>query len=113
LPEKIVTGSFDWYEPAEAGAPANWDPAGGGSLQEARLRELFADYRSLRTILNVTDLFVVEDLDVDNYGGLTIKLTDRFRLRVFPTGSRGEFWRIFRKGDLGSHCVCGVDEAVS
>jgi hypothetical protein len=109
--ETIVTGSFDWNQPLAAHSEwsADWDPAHGGSLEEDRLRVLFKDFGSGRTIKNNTELFVVQDVDVSKYGDLELKLTGGLRLRVFPAGSRGEFWRVFRKDDLGSHFVCERD----
>jgi hypothetical protein len=109
--EQVITGSFDWNEPEDAGSPVGmeWDPAQGGSLQEARLRDLLQDAdRSTRLIRNNTEVLIVEDADVDSYGGVVIKLTGGFRLRIFPAGSRGEFWRVFRKDDLDSHYVCEI-----
>lgn len=109
---KIITGSFDWFEPAVPGEDPGeqWDPSSGGSLQEKKLRELF-EHRdaSSRVITNNTNLFVVEDVDVDVYGGVMIGLTGNYRLRVFPAGSRGEFWRIFEISNYKNYFVCELD----
>jgi len=106
---QIVTGSFDWFEPADRSQEMrpNWDPATGGSLQDSNLREVFQDpQRGDRRIQNRTDKLVVIEANSDNFGDLLVVLSGGFRLRVFPAGSRGEFWRVFKKGDLDSHFIC-------
>jgi len=114
--QKTVTGSCDWNEPSESDHDPGpeWDPARGGSLQEKRLRELFRDSNdSQRTIANKTPLLVVQDVSADVYGGLILILSGNYRLVVFPAGSRGEFWRLFRSDDLQSHYVFELEEHTS
>jgi len=113
--DKVITGKRDWCEPAaETDLPEtdNWDPANGGSLQERRVRDLFRDpANSQRELLNYSELLVVERAESNEYGDVVIRFKGDFRLRIFPDGSSGEFWRIFRKGDLGSHYVWEADAA--
>ena len=106
--EQVITGSFDWYQPAtsEYSSSGEWDPARGGSLQELKLRELFLDNdTSKRTIANNGKTLIVEAAEVDRYGGLALQFSGGVQLHVFPAGARGEFWRIFKKGDFDSHAV--------
>lgn len=107
--ESVITGSLDWHEPerSDSQIPDEWDPAHGGSLQDARLRATFADNDKSRLfLLNNTELLVVDSVHVDGYGDLSVELSGGFRIRAFPNGSTGEFWRIFKKNDLSSHYVC-------
>lgn len=107
----ILTGSSDWYEPADLSAETedDWDPAEGGSLQEARLRELFKDHDlSKRTISNKTPSLVCTEFEVEAKGDTMIRLTGGYILRLFPAASRGEHWRIFKKGDTSTHVICGA-----
>jgi hypothetical protein len=108
MDERVITGSFDWNQPASIeGHGPDWDPATGGSIQETKLRDVFKDYDpSRRTLRNNTDLLTVEHAEVNELGDLTLTFTGGTRLRVFPAGCNGEFWRIFKKGDLESHFVC-------
>jgi hypothetical protein len=104
---EIMTGSFDWFEPADPtrDTEPNWDPATGGSLQELKLREIFRDFEN-QPIYNQTTNFLVLDAVMAAVGDLVIGLSGGFRIRVFPAGSKGEFWRLFKKGDPDSHFVC-------
>jgi hypothetical protein len=106
--DRIVTGSGDWSEPADLeGTSDDWDPAEGGSLQEARLREFLDDQDLLkRTVTNKTALLICTEFEVQPYGGLTIRLTGGYALQLFPAASRGEYWRVFQKGDTSSHVIC-------
>jgi len=111
----IITGDSDWFELRDDDqAPArDWNPGAGGSLQEARLRQLLRDHDdSHRVLQNTTDQLIVEDVDADSCGGACIKLSGEIQLRLFPTGSRGESWRLFEKGDLESHYVSEPEEPV-
>ena len=105
--DQVITGSFDWFEPVDANRDLGdqWDPATGGSLQELKLRDVFQDFGASRPIHNHTDNLVVTAASANKFGDLTIDLTGGFQLDVFPAGSRGEFWRIFKHGDLNSHFI--------
>lgn len=104
----IVTGSGDWYQPADLSTETDdWDPANGSSLQDARLRQLFQDKElSAQPIRNQTMLLVCTGFEVDAYGGVGISLSGGYVLRLFPAVSRGEHWRIFQKGDVSTHVIC-------
>jgi hypothetical protein len=107
-----LTDLYDWYIPADSGVIADdsWDPANGGSLQEAVLRELMGDQSRLsRSILNRTDKLVVTHVSADAFGGFLLDLTVDLRLAVFPGGSLGEQWRIFQPDRDSGHFVVGRD----
>jgi len=107
--EGIITGSGDWYEPADSSSEQgdDWDPAEGDSLQAVRLRELFDDQDlSKGTISNNTNSLVCTEFKVDSHGDVTIRLTDGYTLRLFPAASWGEHWRIFPDSETGAHVVC-------
>lgn len=51
---------------------------------------------------------VVKSVDVDEFGGASISLGQDFVLRMFPAGTRGEDWRLFRpNGDLPHLVISG------
>jgi hypothetical protein len=103
----VLTGLNDWYVPALSDEQADdWDPAKGGSLQEAVLRELMGDtVSSSRSIINRTDSLVVVGVDTDAFGGFRLNLSDGMRLSVFPCSSKGEQWRLLQPGTELGHFV--------
>jgi hypothetical protein len=108
-PERIITGSYDWYESAKVGADLeeDWKPTSGGSLQDLRLRGLFGIEAPERgPLYNQTNDLVVTDVQASGLGDLTLSLSGGYALRVIPAGSRGEQWRLFKRGDLDSHYIC-------
>jgi hypothetical protein len=107
----ILTGLSDWYVPARADLrdSEDWDPAHGGSLQDVRLRELFEDHDFTRRVLiNNTARLAVISATGDSCGGCQIDLTGGYRLILFPDGSVGEAWRLFRSDTDGEHFVVGT-----
>jgi|SRR5579863_2149044 len=110
---KIITGSYDWYESAKPGddLAEDWKPTAGGSLQDFKLRSLFAVKNDEKgPLYNATEDLVVTDAQANPLGDLTIVLSGGYTLRVLPSGSRGEQWRLFKRGDLDSHYVQEVSD---
>ena len=106
--DAILTGLSDWYTPArrDVDDDENWDPAKGGSLQEAVLRELMKDLASSsRAIVNRSDNLVVTDIRADSFGGFRLGLSGGVQLSVFPSGSRGEQWRLLQPKTEVNHFV--------
>lgn len=107
---QVVTGSSDWYLPEdeenfEKVADESWDPALGGSLQEAKLVRLFDNERvGVRPIVNMTSSLVVTGLHTDALGGFELLLSPNYALAAFPASSRGEHWRLFQP-QSGPHFV--------
>jgi hypothetical protein len=97
-PDGIVTGRLDLWEPVEDNAPfdESWDYETAPNLQDARLERWLAG--------NETAL-VVKGVDADKFGGAAISLGQDFVLRLFPAGTRGEDWRLFRPKTGGPHFV--------
>lgn len=104
--DRILTGSADYYEPADEAEEVNLDDHRSGNLQRKRLREVFATYdETTRSLLNETNALIVTAVYADRFGGLDLELSGGFRLQVFPSGSRGENWRFFSPGTDDDHFV--------
>lgn len=108
-PEGIVTGDSDLCEPAEDSLDIDWDAwdfEESPNLQDAMI-EVFLQGYDLQTGLfnDETDKLVVEAISGDAYGGATLTFFGGCRLVIFPAGSRGEDWRIFRPGVDERHFV--------
>ena len=105
---EIVVGRGDWFEAEMAESDPSpgpdWNPA-SDSLQQAKLRSLFEDIDSAGVLQNRTALLLVEAAATSQYGDLDLELSGGYRLRAFPAGSRGEFWRLFIKGEPDSDYV--------
>jgi hypothetical protein len=111
--DKIITGSGDYYIPADVNKPfdanAN-EPL--SSLQDYRLHELMGGFdATLGAILNQTDHLDVISVLADRFCGAEIALSGDYRVRIFPTVSRGEAWRLLPP-QPGQHFVIwdGVPE---
>jgi hypothetical protein len=105
----IVTGRSDLWEPADGSESEGWDYDRGESVQDRRLADLLSGRDAdSRTAVNRTDHLAVEAVQTDDCGGVTLMLSGGYRLALFPAGSRGEDWRLFRPGTAGPHfVVCG------
>jgi hypothetical protein len=97
-PDGIVTGRMDLWEPVEEGAPLeeDWDYEKSPNLQDARLERWLAEHEGA---------LVVTSVDADEFGGASISLGQDFVLRIFPAGTRGEDWRLFRPRSGLQHLV--------
>ena len=108
---QILTGSDDLYRSADPPYELveSRDGADGCTLQDFRLNAVFGHppekRRGKDSINNATAALVVTAATATPCGDLTIALTGGYVLRVFPSGSRGEQWRLFQRGDLESHYV--------
>ena len=104
--EGIVTGSADYYEPAEAGAEVEKNDSHTGNLQQRRLGDLLGSYdATTRSLVNSTAQLIVQSARADDFGGFELELSGGFRLQVFPDGSREEDWRFFAPGSEEGHLV--------
>ena len=104
----VLTGLNDWYVPAASDELAHddWDPAKGGSLQEAVLRELMGDTANpSRSIINRSGALVVVGVDTDAFGGFRLNFSGDMRLSVFPCSSKGEQWRLLQPDTELEHFV--------
>jgi hypothetical protein len=105
--ESILTGSQDYYEPADSDARSE-ESQSMANLQEKHLLELFQGYDSeTKSCKNITDLLVVESVEADIFGGLDIRLSGGYRLQLFPVNANDsstyEEWRLFEP--FGKHFV--------
>jgi len=97
-PEGIVTGRSDLWsspDPDELIDPDTWDYDKRENLQDVLINSLLGDH----------DRLIVESVHGDNYGGAAIHLSGGYRVVLFPAGTRGENWRIFRPGIDEPHFV--------
>ena len=102
----ILTGSADFYEPAEANKEVDLRDWRAGNLQRKRLGEVLRSFDdATRSWVNGTGELVVASVAADDLGGFELVLSGGFRLQVFPCGSRGEDWRFFDPGGDGPHLV--------
>lgn len=105
----IVTGRNDLWEPTAADAAVDWDQwdyEAGDNLQDTRIATLLVSHDSVtKSAANHGDTLVVETIDADDCGGVTIVLSGGYRLLLFPDGTRGEDWRLFRAGRDEPHFV--------
>ncbi len=97
-PPGIVTGRLDLWEQVENNAPfdENWDYEKSPNLQDARLEQWLERHESA---------LIVGSVDADEFGGAAISLGHVFVLRLFPAGTRGEDWRLFRPKTDAPHFV--------
>jgi hypothetical protein len=99
-PGGIITGRLDLWEPAKEDEDVDWDRWSyhqNENLQDARIAVLLGGYDpETKSHINLTDLLVVKEVAADDCGGATITLSGGYRLVLFPAGTRGEDWRIFR-----------------
>ncbi len=108
-PQGIVTGRSDLWEPTEADADFDWDSwdyEKDGNLQDKLIGSLLGEYDpQTKSYITNSNKFVVEDVQVDRYGGVSIALSGGYRIAIFPAGSRAEDWRIFCPESDAPHFV--------
>jgi hypothetical protein len=63
------------------------------------------DTRLERWLAELVGALVVKSVDADVFGGASISLDQDFVLRIFPAGTRGEDWRMFRPNSGLPHLV--------
>jgi hypothetical protein len=97
-PDGLVTGRLDLWEPVENNAPfdENWGYEKSPNLQDARLEWWLAENDGF---------LVVRGVDADEFAGAAIRFDRGFVLRMFPAGTRGEDWRLFRPKTGAPHLV--------
>jgi hypothetical protein len=106
-PEGVITGRYDlWRGTSGAIMPDDWEPGISDNLQDRRLGELFQGYDAqTESHVNATEWLVVERVQASAVGDATIYLSGGYRLMLFPSGSTGEEWRIFRPRTNDPHFV--------
>lgn len=102
-PGGVLTGRADLWEPTEAlrgDDLERWDHERDGNLQDQRIAEWLGhqDPRA-GACLDVADPPIVLAARATPFGGAEIDLSGGYRLTLFPAGSAGEDWRLFRPSD--------------
>lgn len=95
---EILTGRSDLWEPVQRPEDFSydeWDYERDGNLQDQRIDHLFS----------TSDNPVVTSVIVQSHGVFALALTRGLQLVVFPSGSIGEDWRLFRPNSNDSHLV--------
>jgi hypothetical protein len=103
-PDGIVTGRMDLYEPVERGPDFDhdgWDYEKCPNLQDSQFDQLLAHHGAG---------LVVTSIEADEWGGAAIQFANGFVLRMFPAGTRGEDWRLFRPKTDTPHFVIAEGE---
>jgi len=98
-PDGIITGQSDVFEPIERSPEFdfdNWDYERSGNLQDSQFEHL---------LRRQSEDLVVQEIDADDFGGAVIHFRNHIVLRIFPSGTRGEDWRLFRPGRGSPHFV--------
>ena len=65
---------------------------------------------SIRLLARQGAGLVVAHIEADDWGGETIQFANCFVLRMFPAGTRGEDWRLFRPKTNTPHFVIAEGE---
>lgn len=98
-PDGTVTGSEDLWEPIERGSdsdPDDWHYEQSPNLQDSQVGQLLRRHG---------DSLVIRGVDADDFGGAAIHFQNDIVLRLFPAGTRGEDWRLFRPKTDTPHFV--------
>lgn len=98
----MITGQSDLWEPAEEIGGINlmcWDHERDGNLQDKRGAEWLGHHDPRAgACLDAEHPPVVLAARATPFGGAEIDLSGGCRLTLFPAGSAGEDWRLFRPG---------------
>lgn len=103
-PDGVLTGRSDLWEPAKEGIVGpdleRWGHERDGNLQDKRVAEWLGHHDPRAgSHLEVENRPVVLAARATPFGGAEIDLSGDYRLTLFPAGSAGEDWRLFRPRD--------------
>ncbi|MGE5295031.1 MAG: hypothetical protein ACM3VT_09395 [Solirubrobacterales bacterium] len=108
-PDGLVTGHSDLWEPLDEETEIDcrtWDYDANENLQDELMDVLMQGYDPMTgSFADDMDMLVVEAVGGDPCGGATLTLSGGVRLVLFPAGTRGEDWRIFRPGNSEPHFI--------
>ncbi|WP_338749322.1 hypothetical protein [Bacillus sp. FJAT-52991] len=107
---KIVVASRDFYSPSskwnELNEEFDWDIQGNNRFDE-RIKAFTKENGQIKVI----------QIDSDEVGGLMVKLTEGYKLEVFPDSSeddeQSEHWRFFNRNENSPHFIVtgnGIDK---
>ena len=108
-PAGVLTGRSDLWQPVEplqGESLERWDYERDGNLQDRRVADWLGQ-QDERRVSNSTpeNRLIVLAARATPYGGAEIDLSGGYCLSLFPAGSIGEEWRLFRLGDDAPHFV--------
>jgi hypothetical protein len=95
---RILTGRSDLWEPVdrpEGSSYVDWDYEIDGNLQDQLIAQFISN----------NDNLLVETISVQPNCSFTLAFRCGYRLVVFPSGSIGEDWRLFRPDSDEPHLV--------
>jgi hypothetical protein len=95
----IVTGRRDLWEPIELSPDFDWES--WDYEKSPNLQDFLVDQWMRKHSLSL----IVRKVDADDFGGASIDFDGGFGLRLFPYGTRGEDWRLFRPKTGTPHFV--------
>jgi hypothetical protein len=100
-PQGILLRRSDlWEHISGEVTPDDWEPSTIDNLQDVRIKQLLQGYDPRTdSFVNTTDDLVVTSIQATLMGDAIIGLSGGYQLKLFPDGTRGEAWRIFRPGD--------------
>jgi hypothetical protein len=97
-PGGIIVGSEDYYERADGNDDPAWEAGSpAGHLQDQLLAKLLGTLRD-GDVINTGPGFLVESVDVDDYGGFRIMMTDNVALEAMPTSTHIMEWIFISPG---------------
>lgn len=107
---EVITGSGDRHRPIAEGLQTDGRDLRFGDLQSKKLSDLLrGSDPETESILNTTDLLVVESVNLRPAGAFSLQLSGGLALDVLPDASSledgFEAWRLFVPGQDDSHIV--------
>jgi hypothetical protein len=113
-PGMIVVGSGDYYDRASDNEDPKWKPGKPWGTRQNELLEMLLGGVDPETqvLLNTTDHLVVEGIAPDPFGGVTLSLSDQYRLVVFPSSTQDIDWILHAPSDRAGLMVTGGDFTV-
>ncbi len=93
--ERIIAGRHDLFDPSEETEDFDWESWDWTESSETRLDRCMQEFLLLDEV-KANGGPVVEDVRADAHGGATLSLLHGYALVLFPAGSEGEDWCLFR-----------------
>jgi hypothetical protein len=105
-PGGTITGRDDLWAYAGPGErPPNGSYEDGFSLQDRQFSKFFIRDECTRSWVNPGDRFIVTGTEQTKDGDLRLDFTEGYAIRLFPSGSGSEAWRLFEPGSDDDHVV--------
>jgi hypothetical protein len=98
--ERIITGRHDLFEPADETEDFDWESWNWMDANETLQDKIVRDFLEKNEP-------IVQNITADCHGGVTLSLSGGYNLLIFPAGSNGEDWRIFKPNEARHFVVSG------